>query len=294
MFGFLVILLSLISNIKYYYRNEYLAPWDFYLGTEALNISDYLSKDIYLKAGMILLVYFVIILIAFKIMFKKSNTINFKQKVISLFLPVTILILSELVFPITNRYFYSIEETYEHNGLLIGFTLYYFDSTSTAKVDTISNVDNLLKKYDLSKYQPENESAKPNVIIIMSEAFWDPTVFKELKFSEDPLPFFHKIQKDSQTGNLFVPVMGGGTANTEFEVLTGFSTQFLQPGIIPYVSIMNQPVESLASIMSANGYKTTAIHPYHSWFYNRDKIYNLMGFDRFIPMEFLGDFKQIG
>jgi len=80
--------------------------------------------------------------------------------------------------------------------------------------------------------------------------------------------------------------MAVGTANTEFEVLTGLSTQLLPKGIIPYVEYIRKPIEALPTILKKQGYETTAIHTYDNWFYGRNNVYQNMGFDRFISKEF--------
>ena len=82
-------------------------------------------------------------------------------------------------------------------------------------------------------------SGKPNVIMVMSEAFWDPTWMKGVTFSEDPIPYFHQLQKESTNGLMISPVYGGGTVNTEFEALTGMSTSFYPavPSLMPNMCI---------------------------------------------------------
>ncbi|MBO3446488.1 LTA synthase family protein, partial [Clostridium sp. CCUG 7971] len=56
----------------------------------------------------------------------------------------------------------------------------------------------------------------------------DPTVIKEVKYSEDPIPNFRKISKENKSGYINVPVVGGGTARTEFEILTGNNFDYLE------------------------------------------------------------------
>ncbi|MGL4369276.1 MAG: LTA synthase family protein, partial [Spirochaetota bacterium] len=78
------------------------------------------------------------------------------------------------------------------------------------------------------------------------------------------------------------PVIGGGTANTEFEVLTGMTLYFMSPGIIPYNTYLRRDTPGVASVLKSGGYSTTAIHPNIGTFYNRDKVYRYFGFDTFI------------
>jgi phosphoglycerol transferase MdoB-like AlkP superfamily enzyme len=84
-----------------------------------------------------------------------------------------------------------------------------------------------------------------------------------------------------------VTVFGGSTVNTEFEALTGLSTQFLPSGSIAYLNFVKKPLPSLPYILREQGYDTTAIHSWHHWFYDRSGVYEDLGFDRFISVEYM-------
>ncbi|MEK8129221.1 LTA synthase family protein [Paenibacillus filicis] len=127
---------------------------------------------------------------------------------------------------------------------------------------------------------------KPNIIVVLSEAFWDPTQVKGLTFNRDPIPFYHELAAKYSSGTMLSPQYGGGTANVEFEVLTGNSMRFLPQGSTPYNQYIDKGVDSLASILSRQGYSTTAVNPFHSWFYNSKNVYNNFGFGKFISQEF--------
>lgn len=132
----------------------------------------------------------------------------------------------------------------------------------------------------------------PNVIVVLSEAFWDPTVIEGISFSRDPIPFLHSLQGKYPSGWLLSPQFGGGTANVEFEVLTGHSMRFLPDGSLPYVEYVNREVDSLASIFARQGYTSTAINPLDNWFFNSRKVYRSFGFSRFISSEFFPPAKK--
>ncbi|MDF2964385.1 MAG: cyclic beta,2-glucan modification transrane protein [Paenibacillus sp.] len=134
---------------------------------------------------------------------------------------------------------------------------------------------------------PEAGDAKPNIIIVLSESFWDATQAKDISFSRDPLPFYHEMIEKYTSGTMLSPQFGGGTANVEFEVLTGNSMRFLPQGSVPYNQYINKGVDSLASILARQGYTSTAVNPFHSWFYNSKKVYENFGFSKFISQEFL-------
>jgi hypothetical protein len=127
---------------------------------------------------------------------------------------------------------------------------------------------------------------KPNIIIVLSEAFWDPTLIKSVRFSRDPLPFFHALAETYTSGWLLSPQFGGLTANVEFEVLTGNSIRFLSTETVAYEQHVKTNIDSLASILSSQGYTATAISPFHNWFANSRNAYGRFGFSRFISLEF--------
>jgi hypothetical protein len=132
----------------------------------------------------------------------------------------------------------------------------------------------------------EGSPTGPNVIVLLSESFWDPTLLPEAAFSEDPIPFFHSLMDSTTSGWMLSPQFSGTTANVEFEVLTGNSVRFLPKDSIAYISYMNRGVDSLAGIFARQGYTTTAINPYFNWFFNSRNVYRNMGFSRFISCEF--------
>ncbi len=118
----------------------------------------------------------------------------------------------------------------------------------------------------------------PNVIIIMSESFWD---VKELgvEFSENPIAYFDSLKEESIHGDIYVPVFGGGTANSEFEVLTGLTLKnYPNDWHMVYREEIDYRLPSLASIFREAGYRTHALHPYYSWYYERDQVYPRLGF----------------
>ncbi len=136
---------------------------------------------------------------------------------------------------------------------------------------------------------PAPPRERPTVIAVMSESFFDPTSLPGVTFSEDPVPTLHRLQAESAAGVLYPPVFGGGTANTEFEFLTGHAMRLLPAGSVPYQQYVRRPHDSLASIFARDGYRTAAVHTYHRWFWERDQVYRHFGFQRFLGLEDLDD-----
>ena len=129
---------------------------------------------------------------------------------------------------------------------------------------------------------------KPNVIFVQLESFFDPKEVTSLKLSEDPIPTFRKLEKEYSSGYFQVPSVGAGTANTEFEVLTGMRMHFFGPGEYPYKTVLRkQTCESAATAFGNLGYATHAIHNNGGNFYSRALVFNNMGFDSYTSKEFM-------
>ncbi|MFC5700854.1 sulfatase-like hydrolase/transferase [Cohnella faecalis] len=183
--------------------------------------------------------------------------------------------------------------SYSQNGIVIGFLKYaHEDAIQKVKGYNKEAIKAIVQNRG-SNFSVDNEF-KPNIIVMMSEAFWDPTVMQEVQFDKDPLPFFHSLQEKYSTGTLLSPTFGGGTANIEFEALTGLTTRFFHDGSIAYLRYVKKPIDTLASILSRQGYKSTAVHSYHNWFYDRADVYRNFGFDNFVSGEFFHRPNQIG
>ncbi|MCM1084086.1 MAG: LTA synthase family protein [Clostridium sp.] len=160
----------------------------------------------------------------------------------------------------------------------------------------ISKPDDYSEKYmqeikqTLDKEKTSGQAKKPNIIIIQLESFFDPNDVVGLTMSDNPVPAFTKLKEQFPSGYFTVPALGAGTANTEFEVLTGIKSSYFGAGEYPYKTTVNEvPVEGLASILKKQGYGTYAIHNNKSSFYDRKNVYNMMGFDAFISLEYMYD-----
>ena len=135
-----------------------------------------------------------------------------------------------------------------------------------------------------------DEGEFPNIIVIMDEAFSDPAILGDFTVNQDYMPFVHSLLEGAEntvSGWLNVSVLGGNTANTEFEYLTGNTMAFLPQGSIPYQQYIKGETPSLASHLAGLGYQTVAMHPYNASGWHRDTVYPAMGCSE---MYFLPDF----
>lgn len=120
-----------------------------------------------------------------------------------------------------------------------------------------------------------------SVVMVMNEAFSDVTDAEVFPYTEedDPLPNLHALRRDPHalSGHVVVPGFAGGTANTEFDVLTGMQTNALSDSATSAMRVVNRNLDSLFRVFAADGYKTSFYHPGDNWFYNRENVYRWLG-----------------
>lgn len=138
--------------------------------------------------------------------------------------------------------------------------------------------------------QTDVDEDYPNVLFLQLESFVDPELFNNIELSEDPIPTFRKLMQEYSSGSLTVPACGAGTANTEFEVMTGLSVKFFGPGEYPFKSVLKEKTaESIAYDLKSMGFSTHAIHNHRALFYNRNEVFNNIGYDTFTSVEYMSD-----
>ncbi|MCC8107356.1 MAG: sulfatase-like hydrolase/transferase [Clostridiales bacterium] len=128
----------------------------------------------------------------------------------------------------------------------------------------------------------------PNIIVILLESFINPDMLNFLTTSEEAVPNFEYLFENYTSGYVEVPVVGAGTANTEFEILTGMGMQFFGLGEYPYKTILKETnCESIASDLATLGYGTHVVHNNGGNFYSRANAFSQMGFDTFTSKELM-------
>lgn len=191
---------------------------------------------------------------------------------------------------ILASYFANIAQGYSDYGFVYGFSTSVvsrgMDKPADYSGETIDAVNTLVDS--ASNDTSVTAENAPNIICVLLESFVDPYEINFLNISEDPVPNFHNLESSFSSGYLTVPVVGAGTANTEFEVLTGMSMQYFGTGEYPYKTILKQTdCESIASDLSPIGYGTHVIHNNTATFYSRNNAFSMMGFDSFTSKELM-------
>lgn len=285
------------------FRSAPIMPWDIYSMKTAASVADNFQYKPDKQAIIVLCLFLLLILLESRLVFR------LKKK----FWPRAVLALSCLLLLIglTNMLHQdsAIRRFRLYDKLFTPTTMVYKDGTVVAFLMELRYLSvekptgyqraaaeeffNSWNEKAVSENATVNASSKnPNIIVVMNEAFSDLSVLGDFTCNEDYMPYVHNLWQGSdntQTGWLNVSVLGGNTANTEFEFLTGHTMAFLPQGSVPYQQYLNGVTPSLASSLKQQGYSTVAMHPYHASGWERDKVYEWFGFDSFLT---LPDFKD--
>ncbi len=241
---------------------------------------------ILITLGIILVAAFVVYL--YKKGYRCERTGNKKQHGIVVCILAVVTVSMGIVGNLTGLLlprFTNITDGYSKNGFVYAF----FCSVAESGVDEPehSPVEDIIKDF----VSPEKENdIKSNVIFVQLESFIDPDEFVGLELQSDPIPNFNRLIEEYPSGYLDVSVLGGGTANTEFEILTGMNIKDFGTIEYPYESFLDtNTCESMAFNYKALGYKAHAMHNFSAGFYMRNKVFANLGFDSFTSFEFMTD-----
>lgn len=266
-------------------------------------LTTYLSpvQIAFLAVGMILLVAG--ITVSFIFLPKVKSPINYKKS-LSIFLIIVLATFGSTEIAIKTNvvttFFGNLWYAYRDYGVPYCFINTWLNTGikqpigySQDKVEAVFS-NQKLKAYNYNKPAGEGDAeGKTNVIFLQLESFIDPTLINGMEYSKDPIPNFREFVKQNSSGYLTVPAVGGGTANTEFETLTGMSVKFFGPGEYPYKSILKEKTcESIAYNLKSLGYGTHAIHNHRGAFYSRNKVFRNLGFDTFTSLEYMNDVEK--
>ncbi len=194
-------------------------------------------------------------------------------------------------------YFGNLAQGYSDYGFVYSFTASAVDTGMSRPEDySEETIKDIVDSTDAKDTSLSSEDM-PNIIFVQLESLIDPEEVKFLNLSQDPIPNLRNLQENYTTGYLTVPIVGAGTVNTEFEVLTGLGIQYFGLGEYPYKTILKERnCESAASDLSDIGYSTHALHNNGGNFYSRATVFANMGFDSFTSKELMNiqKYNEIG
>lgn len=296
------LLLAAIGHQKSLYLGDPLYPTDFLYSRQILELMPLLVRERPLAAVAMLigvLVGVAALVLLWRFWRRRFPAISIRGRMMRLAIAVPALaffasIMDYATFSWTRDRLQIIpmmwdqKENYASNGFALAFAL----NVPMAKVTKPEGYDQ--KAIDAIEtpglMAATLPAEKPDIIVVMSESFWDPARLPGVTITPDPIP----TTRAMQSGHVFSPEFGGMTANVEFEALTGFSNAFLPYGSIPYQQYVRGSAPSLATFLGGEGYATRAIHPFEGWFWNRSPVYESFGFDRFMSAENLPPLEKRG
>ena len=180
-------------------------------------------------------------------------------------------------------YLFTPNSVYNYDGMMVSL-LYSLQFMSVDKPEgySVDKVNELAAAYEKSGDDGENnakETEKPNIIVIMNEAWSDISVLAPFTTTEEVFPVTSALKDNVARGQMYMSIVGGNTANSEFELLTGSTMAFLPPGSVAYQQFIKHDTPTLVSSLEAQGYQSAAMHPYLAKGWDRDKVYVWFGFD---------------
>jgi len=287
--AFLTALIFLIMPLIDYFKMALLEvhffPWDFVFAKNAGSFGTFLT-DLKIPDMAWNSIGMTIFYLLFLMMMKPEIPVAWKKRVIGT--PVLLACLYLFCMNPTVRNGYEIfgvspkapgnqTTNYDSNGFITAFVLNF---ASLNMGDPADYNEKYLANY-FEKYQPSAESGQnfqnPDIVVVLSEAYWDPTVLNGVSYSEDPLKNYRRIAAEHPSGTMVSCTFGGGTVRPEFEILTGTTTNMLPSGNVPYQQYVFEDIFSYPRLFKNLGYDTLGVHTYQKEFYERDRAYPLLG-----------------
>lgn len=187
---------------------------------------------------------------------------------------------------ILSGYFGNLAQGYQDYGFVYSFSASVVDTGMKKPSNYSQSTVNQILQTESKKKTSVSSKDQPNIIFVQLESFIDPNELTFLKYSKDPTPNFHKLRSNYSSGYLTVPVVGAGTANTEFEVMTGMTLKYFGLGEYPFKTVLKSSTsESIATDLHSIGYGTHVLHNNGGNFYSRATVFRNLGFDSFTSKE---------
>lgn len=234
---------------------------------------------------------------------KKKDRVKWKRNLVAIVLVIigtfgvtSVMIKTEKV----ETFFGNLAYAYRDYGVVYCFTNTWLntgiekpDNYNEERIKEIFTPQELGDDGVMLLEQKDEDESHPNIIFLQLESFIDPSTVKSIELSQDACPNFRRLVDSYPSGQLTVPACGAGTANVEFEVMTGISVKFFGPGEYPYKSVLKEKtVETLGYDLKSLGYSTHAIHNHRAVFYNRNTVFANMGMDTFTSIEYMSDVEK--
>lgn len=280
-------LLAVCNYIKHTLTGDFIYPWDLIHNTGNLGeLSVFLKGGIPLKAGVVIGIGAALVIAMCFVRPRIKLKGRWRALGIAAIVAVVLFSVStpEQIDRTLSLYNMSITNTsnqemnHTAHGFLGGFAVNLF-SMKVPEPEGYSedNVRSVLAQYTKDTAESSN---KPDVIVILSESFWDTKLLPETTLSKNPIYNFDRISKrrNARSGYIYQTSYGGGTVRTEFDVITGLTIDQLPVGSVPW-QYLSDNILSYPSHYKDMGYRTVFMHTYEPSFYMRKSAYPYIGFD---------------
>lgn len=274
------------------YRGTPIRAWDILAMRTAMNVAG--EYELRLTYKLAILLFWIILLgnLALKVRWSEKRL----KKRIGISLLLIILTISTDRIVLSKEFiremqlrpdWWQIEESAKQHGmfwdLMAGIPYLQVEKPEGYSAKEAENIQNKFSSSNREVVLSEQE--KPDIIAIMNESFSDLGVLGELQTSTEYMSGWNSTWDNTIKGNLYVPIRGGLTCNSEFEFITGFSCSFLPGGTIAYQTVIKDGTYNLAQVLKENGYHTTFMHPYFANGWNRNGVYRNFQFDKSFFLE---------
>ncbi len=272
------------------FRGTPFIPMDLVSTETAMNVSNEYTFQITHQVLIAFIILVFLIVLGIKL---KTPKLQLKYRIIARLFALVLPLVISITFYTTDFFvnmgikpdFWNQTRGYKRHGFVCSF----FVNTKYLFVTTPGGYDSEIAeetvKDAVEEYDKENKNKKPtktpNIICIMNESLSDLSVLGDLQTNIEYMPYINSLKENTIRGNLFVPVIGAGTSNSEFEFLTGNTTAFLPAGSNAYMLYIKQRAASLVSTLNNQNYNSVAFHPYYASGWNRVNVYNAFGFSLF-------------
>lgn len=283
------LVIGIVNFIILGYRNTPFTFVDIQLAAAGLAVMDKYMSSMKIVGAIAALIALIAALVVFFILGPKTKKkiALFRNSIVYVVFFIGFLVLAQygLKKEVIVTEFGNIPIAYEKYGVEYCFGITLLDNGIDRPINySKTTVERLKKK--INKIPDKTVDDKPNIIFVQLESFFDLKHVKKLKMSQDTMPNFRRLSEGYSTGYLKMPSYGAGTANSEFEVITGMCRSFFGCGEYPYKSILQKKTcESVPYSLKDEGYHTTAIHNNRAEFYDRNLVFSHVGFDNFISLE---------